>query len=977
LRVLRATACAATVACALAARPAAALDPRRSISQYGLDLWEIEDGLPSATVRCMLQTRDGYLWLGTLSGLVRFDGVHFTVFDRSNTPQMRDHLITSLFEDRAGTLWIGTDGGLHSFRAGRFAAHGASEHERSLHVVGIGEAKDGLWVAAQQDELYRVKDGVVSPASFGSPFGEPQAFHVDPSGRLWLGSQASGVAAIRDGVVETYASSGREIGRDVRAFANGRDGAVWIGSDTGVTRVARDGTLQHHPLPSLVRALVEDRDGSLWIGFTESGIARLREGRLEHYSKAQGLASPTVRALYEDREGSIWIGAGDGGLNRLRGGAFATIGAPEGLSGDIVIALYVDAEDRVWAGTKGGLSVVAAGRAETVATRRPLSGTSIVSVARDRAGVVWAGTSAFGLNRIERGDVRVFRAGDGLGDDDVFALLPARDGTLWVGLRGGGLARLSGTTFERFGKDQGLASQYVWDLLEAPTGTLWLATAQGVYSMTDGAFRRVIPEIPAHSLHLDADGVLWIGTARRGLYRLKDGAFSIFTTADGLQDDNVTQVLEDGAGNLWLGSSRGISRISKRELEDHAAGRRRGVTALAYDGADGLRSRECNYGRGGRTSDGRLWFPTIRGIAVVDPHDIAPNAVVPPVHVERVVADGRLLARAPDGPAVVPPGQGRVEFAFTALSLLAPQKVRFAYRLDGFDADWSAPSAERAATYTNLPPGRYVFRVKASNNDGLWNETGDAFPFVLRPHFHQTVWFYGLCALAVAAVVWRVHLYRTHRLVEMERVRTRIAADLHDDIGSGLSQIAVLSEVVRQQARASGGPDSQALARISGTAGELVDSMSDIVWAVNPARDRMQDLTQRMRGFASEVAEARGLDLRFHADALDQGGRLDPDVRRHVYLIFKESVNNAACHSGGTVLDVSVEVVSGRLHLRVRDDGRGFAGVGGGDGNGLGTIARRAAELGGRADVTSAPGEGTTVSLDVPLARRRARPGAI
>jgi ligand-binding sensor domain-containing protein/signal transduction histidine kinase len=959
-------------AAALWPRPAAALDPRKAVSQYGRDLWGIEQGLPSATVRAIAQTRDGYLWLGTLDGLVRFDGVRFTVFDRRNTPELADAFITALHEDRDGVLWIGTDGGgVVSCRAGAFTAHGTSD-ERRLKVVALAEAPDGMWMAAQSDELFRLRRGALARVPGLPTLKGVSALHVDASGALWVGTRTQGALSIRAGAVARRTAAEPWSSPDVRVLVGGRGGATWVGTALGVARIAGDGTVTAHPVAGSVRALHEDRQGSLWIGLNEGGLARLRDGRLEILSDAQEQASISVRSLHEDREGSLWFGVSDRGLGRLRDGAFATIGEPEGLSSDIVIGLHAEG-DEVWAGTKGGgLSAIRGGRG--VPVEAPLSGSSVVSIASGAAGSLWAGTLGGGLNHIERGRVRVFRAGDGLGHDDVFALLRSREGGLWIGLRGGGLVRRSGTTFERFGRERGLGSTFVWDLLEDPSGTLFVATAKGVFALAGGAVRVVIPDVPAHALLLDAEGALWAGTARRGLCRLKDGAVTVYTTADGLLDDNVTQVLEDDRGNLWLGGSRGISRVSKQELEEHAAGRRSGVGIVAYDGADGLRSRECNYGRGVRTRDGRLWFPTIRGVAVVDPRSIAPNPVVPPVHVERVVADGRALDRPADGPAFVRPGHGRVEFHFTALSLLAPHKVRFAYRLEGFDDGWSAPSTERTATYTNLPPGRYAFRVRASNNDGLWNAEGDTFALVLRPHYYQTWWFYGLCAAAVAGAAWRVHLSRVQRLVEMERVRTRIAADLHDDIGSGLSQIAVLSEVVRQQARASGGPDSSALARISGTAGELVDSMSDIVWAVNPARDRMQDLTQRMRGFASEVAEARGLDLRFRADALDLEGRLDPDVRRQVYLIFKEAVNNAARHSGGTVLDVSVEAAAGRLQLRVRDDGCGFADASGGEGNGLGTIARRAAELGGRIEIASAPGAGTMVALDTPLARRRGAP---
>jgi signal transduction histidine kinase len=672
--------------------------------------------------------------------------------------------------------------------------------------------------------------------------------------------------------------------------------------------------------------------------------------------------------LYEDREGSLWVGTGDGGLNRFRDVTFTTIGQPEGLSEDRATALHAAADGSVWVGTKGGLDRIFGGRITSVRAADGLSQDNISAVASDTSGAIWAGATDKGLNRVRGGKVTVYRAAGGQASDSIFALLGARDGGLWVGTRGDGLHRLLGTRLVPFGGAKGLPSPYVWELVEDPAGTLWIATGYGVYAATGSEVRQVTPrDIPAGTLHVDSEGTLWAGGSQ-GLYRWRDGKGFAFTTREGLAHGQVVQILEDGRQNLWLGSTRGISRVSKAELAEVAEGRRARVTPAAYDVADGMRVRECNYGTGCRTRDGRLWFPTIRGVVVVDPERLRTNPLPPPVMVEGVLADGRALEPMGAGQARVPPGEGRLEFRFTALSYLAPAKMRFSYRLEGFDETWSEPGSRREATYTNLPPGAYTFRVKASNNDGVWNEAGASFPLYLQPHFHQTGWFYALCAAVVLVTAWRIHQYRLQRFVEMERVRTRIAADLHDDIGAGLSQIAVLSEVARQQFLHDGTRAVDSLGRIAGTAGELVDSMSDIVWAVNPRKDRLEDLVHRMRRFAKDVEAARGVDVTLRFEVVDPGQKLGPDFRRHVYLIFKEAVSNAARHSGCAAVGVTLEVRHGRLALQVRDDGRGFDPSRKSDGHGLQTMVHRAGELGGTAEIVSRPGKGTVLSVQVSLA---------
>jgi ligand-binding sensor domain-containing protein/signal transduction histidine kinase len=951
--------------------PARALDPAKAPTQYGHDVWQIEEGLPTGTVRAIEQTRDGYLWLGTYEGLARFDGVRFTVFDKANTPELKSDNITALHEDQTGTLWIGTSGGgLVRHRAGRFTRYGTTTNELSRRIVDVAEDQEGnVWVAVQPHDVFQLRDRtmVAPPALAASPVQFVTALHVAPDGGLWIGSRTQGIVVLKDGALRSYTVADGLPSNEVHALAAGPEGAPWVGSARGVSRLAKDGSFTTPLSEDHVRALLPDRDGNLWIGSSEGGLMRLRDGQVHRFPRAQVPPGILVHDLHEDREGSLWVGFRDGGLHRFRDGAFTAIGEPEGLSTDLVTTLHAAADGSVWVGTSGGgLNRIRNGRITVIRAKDGLSQDSISSVTSDAEGTLWVGATNSGLNRLRDGKITVFQPSDGLSHDNVFALLPGREGGLWVGTRGGGLTHFVGSKFVTYGTQQGL-SPFVWDLLQDRAGTLWIGSSYGVATLDRGVVRYVSPpRVRFQTLHIDSDGVVWAG-GPEGLYRWKDGKGFAFTTREGLVNDHVGQILEDGRQNLWLGTNRGISRIRKKQLTDVAEGRIRRVTPVTYDTSDGMRSRECNYGDGCKTGDGRLWFPTIRGAVVVDPERVRSNPLPPPVVVERVVADGRELT-AEAGAAQVPPGEGRLEVQFTALSFLAPSKVRFSHRLEGFDRAWSEPGSRREAIYTNLPPGAYTFRVKACNNDGVWNEAGASFPLYLRPHFYQTGWFYALCAALLAGAAWRIHWLRVQRFVEMERVRTRIAADLHDDIGAGLSLIAVQSELARQQFLHDGTRALDILGRIAGTAGNLVDSMSDIVWAVNPRRDRMQDLVHRMRSFANDVEDARGVRVGLRAEVLNPGQRLEPDFRRHVYLIFKEAVSNAVRHSGCARVDVALDVGHGQVFLRVQDDGRGFDPSQGGDGHGLHTMAQRASDLGGTAKIVSRPGEGTAVSVRVSLA---------
>jgi ligand-binding sensor domain-containing protein/signal transduction histidine kinase len=969
---------ALVLAAAAWAAPAAALDPHKLLTQYGHDVWQIEDGLPQNTIRAIRQTRDGYLWLATEEGLVRFDGVRFTVFDPVNTPEMPVSFVNTIFEDDAGVLWIGTGGGgLVQLQDGRFTAYGLADRPSlPVSAVAQGQGTD-LWLGASGTGLLEMKDGTLRRWAGNAELprsGRGYVLHRDRQGTLWVGAKDGGLVALRDGRLRRYTLKDGLADDHVWSLAEAGGGGLWIGTDRGFSRLAGDGTIANHVLGESIRALLEDRHGTLWIGSHDGGLRRLRDGQMLQFGKAEGLSSASVWSLFEDREGSLWVGTSGGGLNRLRDGALTALGTEEGLPADHVAAVHGAADGTVWASTRGGAltRVDGAKVSPVITTAGPAQGT-IVSFANDRDGVVWMGTAGAGLRRWKDGRSTAYTTAQGLPHESVFALLAGREGGLWIGHRGGGLSRLQDGTFVHYGPEQGLDSSYVWSLVEGPDGTLWVGTSKGVYALAAGAIRPVIPGVVAHAVHVDADGVVWAGTAADGLHRYKDGRASAITRRQGLFDNVVHAIAEDGQGRLWMSCNKGIFSVSKQQLHDAAEGRIARVVSTSYDRWDGMKSSECNQYRPWKDAEGRLWFPTIRGVVAVDPAHLKKNTVPPPVVIEEVVANGRALSPASGAVLEVPPGEGRLQVQYTALSLVAPKRVRFAYRLEGLDERWTEEVTTRQAQYVNLPPGHYTFRVKASNNDGVWNESGASVRVHLQPHFHQTAWFYLLCAAGVAAAGWQGHRIRLRRLLEVERIRTRIAADLHDDVGSGLSQIAILTGVARAQMAGNGGAAPESLDQIAGTAEELVDSMGDIVWATNPGKDRMGDLLHRMRRFAGEVFAARGIGHTFRAEGIDDTRRVDPDFRRHVYLLLKESVTNAARHSGCKQVDVVVEVAQGRLRLQVKDDGKGFDTTERADGHGLGTMGRRAEELGGRLTIASRPGEGTTVRAEVPL--KRGRPG--
>lgn len=776
---------------ALLAHPALALDPDLAITQYTHRAWRAEPSegsLPLNTVFSILQTRDGHLWMATQEGLARFDGVRFTVFNTRNTPEIHHNDVWTLLEDRDGSLWIGTrGGGLTRYKDGAFTNFSKEQGLSNDSVQALWQDRDGsLWVGTRGGGLNRYQDGKfkVFTTQDGLSSDTVYSLYGDRAGTLWIGTDGGGASLYKDGKFSKLTTQQGLSNDTVYTFREDRAGDLWIGTGAGLNRLhgtqikswrAADGLSNDN-----IRSLLEDKDGNLWIGTDGGGLNRMRNGAFTALTTKEGLSNDNIGALFEDREGSLWIGTDAGGLNRLSDNKFVSYTVREGLSNDNARAVIEDAGGTLWIGTFGGLNRYQDGRFTAFTTKDGLSSDVVLSLASGRNGVLWAGTLGAGLNRLHQGKFTHYSKSEGLSNDTVLGLLEDSAGTLWAGTRSGGLNKLeSNGRFHAYTTADGLGSNDVRYILEARGGGLWLGTlGGGLNRFKDGKFTAWTKKDGLSSdlvlaVHEDAQGTVWAGTFGGGLNRFKNGKFTAYTSKDGLADDTVFEILEDDLKNLWLSSNRGVARITKKELDDFADGKVTTLHPVAYGVADGMKSAECNGAHqpaGFRARDGRLWFPTVQGLATVDPAHLPVNALAPPVVIESFEVNDHALA--PGAAAELPPGRSKVDFRYAALSFVAPEKVQFKYKLEGYDEDWINPGTQRFARYTNLPPGQYTFHVIGSNNDGVWNETGASQAFTLKPYFWQRGAFKLVYVLGFGlAVALGMRLQRSRMRALQQRAR--------------------------------------------------------------------------------------------------------------------------------------------------------------------------------------------------------------
>lgn len=962
----------------------------------------------------MLQTRDGYLWLGTREGLARFDGVRFVVFGLSDgLPSVE---VQTLFEDHTGTLWIGTaGGGLSRLASGRIEAVSDHQHPASSGVItALAEDREGcLWIGTLaglsfwRDGQFVQKEGLssVERASIRNLL-------CDRGGSMWIDTTTGGLFQYNGS--QLSAEPGSPGNEKIVAYCllEDRQANLWASVGNGAVLCRRGGQWakydQTDGLPfAFVTSLAEQADGSIWAGSLDDGLYYLQEGRFFPVRKENGLSANDVRSLWPDREGNLWVGTRTGGLNRLSRRNLAPCGAAQGLTNDFTRSVAETADGRIWVGTIGGGLYEGGPDGFRPFAPEPLLAfyASVESVLVGTDGSLWWGGARALLHWKDGRLAGCYTNEAWVNSAAVTALCDDRQGGLWIGTTAGKLVHFQQEKFEVFPRS--IARGGITALAQQADGYLWVGSVAGglrriragsdeVFTVTNGLLSQAI-----RTLRLDSDETLWIGTTGGGLSRWRDGRVASFTTRQGLGADTVSQIVEDDYGRLWLGTSRGIFRVAKKALEELAGGRSAFIHMTSFGLNDGMPAEECSSGfcpAGLKTRSGLVCFSTVKGLVFLDPRRENPGRPPPPVMLEEVlvngssrtpVAVGRDPASRPsaarsnelpsDEPLVLSPGAREVEFHYTAINFSAPERVRFRYRLDGLATEWTEAGARRTAYYHQLPPGNFVFLVAACTADGIWSEEPAALAITVEPYLWETRSFRLATSIAVlGALAWtfrwvaqrkyKLRLARLQTQHAIERERLRISQDMHDHIGGMLTQVSQLSDLGHSETAAS--PVAQGrFDRIGAQSRAAVQALDEIVWATNPTNDNLPCFAEYISRFADEFFENSPIRCWQEMPADLPNLPLGAEMRHNVFLAIREAFHNVLKHSGATELWLRLALSGPEARLEVEDNGCGFVpeSVAAGR-NGLENMRSRLADCGGRAEVTSTPARGTKVRFVFSLA---------
>jgi signal transduction histidine kinase/ligand-binding sensor domain-containing protein len=964
---------------------------------YRADFWTTDEGLPQNSVRSILQTRDGYLWFTTNDGLVRFDGVRFRVFGKGNTPGVVSNRFTSLHEDAQGDLWAGTeDGGLTRYSLGRFQSLTTAEGLPNNRVMAVWDdtangivvgTRGGLarWRRHQPEQIVPFRLEGAPPVGQGT---------FSDAGSLWGFQPDHALRFMGDKREEFGPLPGMRPGVEVISIHD-EAGDVWLGASDGrVFRLDKGSWVVYSGKDGLpgrrITTIYGDRQGRHWVGTLGGGLYLFESDRFVAYLPAEGTDSEAVECVYEDREGIIWLGTRNRGIARLSARPVTTYGKRDQLSSDNVYTVYEDHEGRMWIGTwPGGLNVIVNGIVTDYTRKLGLPLSYVTALHEDRLGRLWVG-SLKGVGWLKDDRFTDMSEKLGVSGSAVQVIQEDRDGALWIGTNRG-LVRFDGAQLTNFTTRDGLPGDNVKDILQGASGALWIASYGGLARLNnDGrSFVAVTEHEGLSSNHVrtlreDANGTLWVGTYDGGLNALRDGRVTArLTTANGLFSDGVFRILEDGANNFWMSSNRGIFRIARSELDEFVSGRRTRVNSVAYGRADGMDSAECNGGHqpaGWRSRDGRLWFPTQEGVAVIDPQLITSNSLAPPVVVEGALLDREPSTLTPE--LRVTPDRENVEISYTGLSFVKPEQVRFRYRLEGVDSDWVEAGTRRVAYYSHLPPGSYLFTVTAANSDGVWNTQGASVQVVVVPPFYRSWWFLSLCVVSIAAAGVLFHERRLARLKReretqaafsrqlidsQETERKRIAAELHDSIGQSLTIIKNRAALSLSRTSDHEGAIEQ-LGEISEAASYAIEEVREIAHDLRPIQLDQVGLTKAIESMLEKASDPETLRIAYDLDPLD--GVLDKEQEINLYRIVQEAIANVIKHAGATEASVALKRRDHAIEVVVRDNGKGFSGGEGRRGFGLLGITERARMLGGEPIVNSVPGRGTSISVSINLKER-------
>lgn len=978
-------------------------------AQYRIEQWTADDGLPQNSVYSIVQTSDGYLWLATADGLARFDGARFTIFNKSNSPGITNNRFTALFEDAQGDLWAGTEeGGMVRYHKGRFSSvrGGAGR----IDWIDGGMDGDGVTFLSEL-KAFRLSDGTFSAFAFPTSFSNPPHVVRPKSVKVYctldFGCYANGQ--------HFRVSPGQGLPEyKFRSAAQGADGTLWLLTHRDELVRIDSGEVVHvtnqpvgppkDPLDFIpganVTLLSRDAQNSLWL----TDLATMRHERLLHTLDGAppesgdiyppyALGESAFYTSYQDDEGNLWFGTPRGGLYRARKQVVTTFSTAEGLTDNNVCPLYEDDDGALLVGTTSGAFNLRNGHFAPVESPHK---SAVHAFGRDPAGRIVF--SNYGNLYVRAANRSVpFLRGTIPAERAIHAIHSDRDDALWIGAEDG-LMRFKDAALTRFTTANGLAGNDVKVIIDAQAGGLWIGTYGGLSRYHDGELtswteENGLPSRTIRALHEDVDGALWIGSYDGGLARFKDGQFTHYNSSIGLHNDGAFQILEDGRRNFWISSNRGIYRVNKDELNSFADGTRDTITSVAYAKSDGMLNAEANGGcspGGVRTRDGRLWFPTQNGVAMIDPEGIRINSQPPPVVIESVSINHR-SSELPDtggeSHLTIESSQDNFAITYTALSFINSANLRFKYKLEGLDDDWIDAGTRRLAYFSHVPPGRYTFRVIAANSDDVWNEQGATLSIAVLPPFYRTWWFLTGAAFAIGAAAFlmfhrRVTQIRlkyaqelafSRRLIDsQEQERKRFAAEMHDGLGQSLVIIKNRARLsLKQPDRAEAMIDH--LEHISATASHAIHEAKEIAFNLRPHLLDRLGLTKTIESMLDKVFGASGIEFETRIDVIDDV--LDKDSEIVLYRIVQECANNIVKHSQAQKAWLSIERDGSNLTVKISDNGRGFDPAASDHdlskrSFGLVGIAERTRLLGGTLHIESTPGGGTRMVITAPSGAR-------
>jgi signal transduction histidine kinase/ligand-binding sensor domain-containing protein len=954
--------------------------------------WRIDNGLPDNSVNAILQDRHGFLWLATMTGLVRFDGHTFEEIPLPAPLRASGENIRALAREDASTLiMLPASGGIIEFRDGRFSRPPADAAVRGRTLRQLFVAPDGaLWLGDNgSGEILRWKGGETTVFGRAEGLGPTIAgfsLATDGTGQIWI-AQGGFLGRFHEGRLERFAAAE---GSDFVVGA-ARSGGIWISTTQHLLKWDHGQleTLDQAPdwpaAQSIVQQLFEDRAGVLWVATRRSGLYQYAAGRVRAFRTDQ----QQVTGMTEDSEQGLWVASGGGGISRLQRQPFVAIDPGNGPTDIASTAVCEDPSGVVWcANRSGGVVRYADGAVQHVYAPAGQPAVYVNSVCVDASGSVWAGASS-GLYRVRPSGPPELDLAD-TSITDIHVLYATREGDLWISSGHGGLARRHHGTVEAITAQQGYPAKYVVAVTETADGTVWIALEHELYLFRDGGMVRQTA-IDSYSsqrlnaLYGDRQGALWIGTSH-GLLRLQGQQLGIFSQANGLPNDRIEQVLEDDRGLLWLGSRRGFFYAPRSELEAVAGGRLPRADMITFGPEQGLKGQvpvsncQPNTWKG---AGNRLWFCTQQGVIGIDAASIPLRLPPPPVYVDRVLVDGRDVGQSH---LRLSAGQHRLVFDFTSPSFAAPEKVRLRHRLTGFDSGWIETASDQEANYTGLAAGSYTLDVTASDANGIWREgAAAALSFVVVPAWWQTWWAEALALAAfISGLAWFVryasHRRLKHRLARMEqehaleKERARIARDLHDELGGSLTQIGLLADRLKRGAhKAELEPGLSQLARHTR---QLTGELESIIWTVNPQNNSLDRFALFVRQFALRFFRDTGIACTVCGVEEIPALRLTPEVQHHLLTATKEALHNVLKHSQGTSVTLGLSFSRGVLAMVIRDNGIGFnpEAAENKERNGLANIASRLREIHGALKIRSAVREGTTVAWEIPLPERTERP---